>query len=137
MASWIAAKYASLTGCTNCIPVKRRAEIDEINQERIDLGELLKNPVYTGGATTGGAVRRRRAAPSQTARRHPTGVTITHTIILHKLPRVLQGRGGCLLRIFLRQHPFNEQPIAHGGIIDEHMCESMMPKDPHIFGSRG
>ena len=25
-------KYASLTGCTNCIPVKRRAEIDEINQ---------------------------------------------------------------------------------------------------------
>ena len=31
-------KYASLTGCTNCIPVKRRAEIDEINQERIDLG---------------------------------------------------------------------------------------------------
>ena len=42
-------KYASLTGCTNCIPVKRRAEIDEINQERIALGELLKNPVYTGG----------------------------------------------------------------------------------------
>ena len=35
------------------------------------------------------------------------------------------------------QHPFNEQPIAHGGIIDEHMCESMMPKDPHIFGNRG
>ena len=49
--------YAKLTGCTNCIPVKRRAEIDEINQERIALGELLKNPVYTGGATTGGGTQ--------------------------------------------------------------------------------
>lgn len=69
-------KYASLTGCTNCIPVKRRAEIDAINQERIDLGELLKNPVYTGGAHD----RRRCAgggpAPRQTAG-GIDGVTIT------------------------------------------------------------
>ena len=49
--------YAKLTACTNCIPVKRRAEIDEINQERVELGELLKNPVYTGGSTTGGGTQ--------------------------------------------------------------------------------
>ena len=47
-------KYANLNGCTGCIPAKRRAEIDEINQERIDLANLLQNPVVTGGPTTGG-----------------------------------------------------------------------------------
>lgn len=41
-------KYASLTPCPYCIPVKRKSVIDEINQERIDLGLMLKNPVYTG-----------------------------------------------------------------------------------------
>ena len=40
--------YASLTACPHCVPAKRRAEIDEINQERVDLGLLLENPVYTG-----------------------------------------------------------------------------------------
>ena len=69
-------KYASLTGCTNCIPVKRRAEIDEINQERIDLGELLKNPVYTGGATTGGGAQADSSAASDSPE-VANGVTIT------------------------------------------------------------
>ena len=69
-------KYASLTGCTNCIPVKRRAEIDEINQERIDLGELLKNPVYTGGATTGGGAQAEGSAASDSPEASD-GVTIT------------------------------------------------------------
>lgn len=69
-------KYASLTGCTNCIPVKRRAEIDAINQERIDLGELLKNPVYTGGATTGGGAQAEGSAASDSPEASD-GVTIT------------------------------------------------------------
>lgn len=69
-------KYASLTGCTNCIPVKRRAEIDEINQERIDLGELLKNPVYTGGATTGGGAQAEGSAEPDSPEASD-GVTIT------------------------------------------------------------
>lgn len=69
-------KYASLTGCTNCIPVKRRAEIDEINQERIDLGELLKNPVYTGGATTGGGAQAEGSAEPDSPKASD-GVTIT------------------------------------------------------------
>ena len=41
-------KYITLTACTSCTPAKRRKEIDEINQERIDLGVLLGNPWYTG-----------------------------------------------------------------------------------------
>ena len=45
-------KFASLTACPYCVPAKRRAVIDEINQERIDLGLLLKNPVYTGESST-------------------------------------------------------------------------------------
>ena len=36
---------------------KVNKQIDEINQERIELGELLKHPVYTGGATTGGGTQ--------------------------------------------------------------------------------
>ena len=41
-------KYAALTPCASCSPVKRRAEIDALNQERVELGLMLKNPVYTG-----------------------------------------------------------------------------------------
>lgn len=67
--------YAKLTPCTNCIPVKRRAEIDEINQERIELGELLKNPVYTGGATTGGGTQASDSASDSS--QASDGVTIT------------------------------------------------------------
>ena len=67
--------YAKLTPCTNCIPVKRRAEIDKINQERIELGELLKNPVYTGGATTGGGTQASDSASDSS--QASDGVTIT------------------------------------------------------------
>lgn len=40
--------YAALKGCPHCAPARRRAEIDQINRERIELGKLLHNPVYTG-----------------------------------------------------------------------------------------
>lgn len=48
--------YAGLSACTSCIPAKRRAEIDAINSERVELAEMLRNPVYTGETTTGGIV---------------------------------------------------------------------------------
>ena len=40
--------YAKLAPCPYCIPEKRKAVIDEVNQERIDVGKMMKNPVYTG-----------------------------------------------------------------------------------------
>ena len=40
--------FARLEPCPYCIPARRKAVIDEINQERIDVGIQLKNPVYTG-----------------------------------------------------------------------------------------
>lgn len=40
--------YAALKPCPYCVPAKRRAEIDGINAERVHLGLLLQNPVYTG-----------------------------------------------------------------------------------------
>ncbi len=40
--------YAKLDPCPYCIPAKRRAVIDEINKERVDVGIIMKNPVYTG-----------------------------------------------------------------------------------------
>ncbi len=49
-------KYAKLSACTGCNPHRRKAEIDQINQERIDLGLLLKNPVYTGETPPSGQV---------------------------------------------------------------------------------
>ncbi len=41
-------KFAKLDPCPYCIPAHRKAVIDEINQERIDVGLIVKNPVYTG-----------------------------------------------------------------------------------------
>ena len=127
--------YAKLTACTNCIPVKRRAEIDEINQERIELGEMLKNPVYTGGATH----RRRHTARRCLGYRHGSVRRRDHhhPVTGQAPPRVLIGHGAVLLWGFLCQHPFDEQAIAHGGIIDEHISASMMPAGNHPFGSRG
>ncbi|MDD6040022.1 MAG: L,D-transpeptidase [Clostridia bacterium] len=40
--------FARLEPCPYCIPARRKAVIDEINQERINVGIQLKNPVYTG-----------------------------------------------------------------------------------------
>ena len=40
--------YAKLDPCPYCVPAQRKAVIDEINQERIDVGVMMKNPVYTG-----------------------------------------------------------------------------------------
>ena len=48
--------YAGLSACTSCIPAKRRAEIDQINQERAALGKLLQNPAFTGEEVKGGIV---------------------------------------------------------------------------------
>ena len=42
----------------------------------IDLGELLKNPVYTGGATTGGGAQAEGSAASDSPEASD-GVTIT------------------------------------------------------------
>ena len=44
-------KYAKLEPCPYCVPAQRKAVIDEINQERIDVGVMLNNPVYTGDNT--------------------------------------------------------------------------------------
>ncbi len=44
-------KYASLNRCPYCAPVWRKAEIDEINVERIELARMLKNPVIAGERT--------------------------------------------------------------------------------------
>lgn len=44
-------KYASLNRCPYCAPVWRKAEIDEINAERIELARMLKNPVIAGERT--------------------------------------------------------------------------------------
>jgi len=40
--------YAKLDPCPYCIPAQRKAVIDEINQERVEVGLLMQNPVYTG-----------------------------------------------------------------------------------------
>ena len=107
----------------------------------------LRPPTKCGGqedhppAGVWGRAPKPYAAASSTSvasvrRTQETRLSPNSGVFQRSAPRPTRTRG-YLLRIFLRQHPFNEQPIAHGGIIDEHMCESMMPKDPHIFGSRG
>lgn len=48
--------HSKLSACPYCAPARRRAEIDEINQERIDIALALKNPVYTGETPSSGIV---------------------------------------------------------------------------------
>ena len=61
--------YARLDPCPYCIPAQRKKVIDEINQERIDVGMLLKNPAYTGDTSV--------YTPPQSEEEEEVVVTIT------------------------------------------------------------
>lgn len=46
--------YRKLEPCANCVPVQRKAVIDEREAENVKLGEHFKNPMFTGEEVPGG-----------------------------------------------------------------------------------
>ena len=58
-------KYASLERCPYCAPAFRKATIDEINAERVELARMLKNPVIAGEDTPAESVPVQGGEPVQ------------------------------------------------------------------------